>query len=280
MSEDYYSESFYVANPSFDVKTQPISLTYPDGINQFSTSLDTIVAFYRTAIQTAIIFGIQIGVTFVLMLILALLTKPEKRRSVIFVLNQAALLFLFIRAILMCLQVLGPFFEYYNYLIAYYPHVSGAQRIAVTGEAFSFLTTLAVELSLIFQVRVVCCTLRAFWRNIITVVCFAVALLVCSFRFALMILNSDYRIIHVDSLTDEKFGIVSKYASFTNISTACSIIFFSIVFCSKLGHAIHHRRKMGMKQFGPMQIIFVMGCQTLFIPGKSLSASFATDCFR
>lgn len=265
-----HSEAFYVPNPSFDIQTQPVVLTYPDGVNQFSTTLDQIVAFQRTGIQTAIIFGIQIGVTIILMLILALLTKPEKRRSVIFILNQAALGFIFIRAILMCLSILGPLFEYYNYIINYYPEVAGAKRISVTAEVFSFLTIVAVELSMMFQVRVVCCTLKAFWRNIITVVCVLVALVVCSFRFALVIINCKWNIVNMEWQTDEQFMIISRYASLTNIFTACSIIFFSIIFCAKLGHAIHHRRKMGMKQFGPMQIIFVMGCQTMFIPGESL----------
>lgn len=262
------SDAFYVANPSFDAANQSVELTYPDGVNTFMAPLGDASALQRLAIQSGIIFGIQIGVCVVLMLILALLTKPEKRRSVIFVLNQTALGFIFIRAILQCLVILGPFWNFYNYYLSYYPDVEGAKRLSVTSDVFGFLVTVTVELSMIFQIRVVCCTLRALWRNLITIVCLLVALLVCSFRFALLIINSDYAIVHIETLTDEKYATINLYASFTNITTVASIIFFSVIFCSKLGHAIHHRRKMGMKQFGPMQIIFVMGCQTMFIPGK------------
>jgi pheromone alpha factor receptor len=52
-----------------------------------------------------------------------------------------------------------------------------------------------------------------------------------------------------------------------------SICVFSSVFCTKLGLAIRSRRSLGLKQFGAMQIIFIMGCQTLTIPGK-----FPTAC--
>lgn len=262
-------DSYYVTNATFDVGDQSFQLTYPDGITPFMASLADVDELQKLAVQTGMIFGFQIGVCAILMLILGLLTKCEKRKSIIFILNMGALVCLFIRAILMCVSILGPFYSFYNYIIGYYPNVQAAQRISVVGAVFGFLITVAVELSMLFQVRVVCCTLQAFWRHTITVVCLMVALLVCGFRFAVLVLDSDYNIFNLDSLTEKKYREVSRLASYTNICTVASIIFFSIIFCSKLGHAIHHRRKMGMKQFGPMQIIFVMGCQTMFIPGKS-----------
>lgn len=262
--------SYYVANPDFDVQVQPFQLKYPDGVHQFTATIDSITGLQRLAVQTGMVFGVQMGVSIVLILILALLTKPEKRRSAIFILNQAALVCLFIRAVLMCATVLGPFYNYYNFEASYFPHVHKAQRISVVCEVFSFLTTAAVELSMMFQVRVVCCTLRAVWRNVVTAACLLVALFVCSVRFGLMVLNADYGIVHVDTSTQQQLSNISSLASLNNICTVASIFFFSVIFCTKLGHAIHHRRKMGMKQFGPMQIIFVMGCQTMFIPGKFL----------
>lgn len=265
-----YPDSYYVANSTFNIKDQYFQLTYPDGTTPFMASLQDFAAIQRLTAQTGMIFGFQIGVCVILILIISLLTKPEKRKSAIFVLNMGALICLFIRAILMCLQVLGPFYNFYNYTIGYYEDADAAKRISVVCEVFGFLATVAVELSMLFQVRVVCCTFRALWRTSITISCLLVALTVCGLRFAVMVLNADYNIINLDDLTVEKFELVGRYASAANISTATSIIFFSIIFVSKLGHAIHHRRKMGMKQFGPMQIIFVMGCQTLFIPGEFL----------
>ena len=46
-----------------------------------------------------------------------------------------------------------------------------------------------------------------------------------------------------------------------------SIVFFSFVFAAQLAFALYRRRRtLGMQQFGPMEIIFIMCCQTLIIP--------------
>ena len=52
-----------------------------------------------------------------------------------------------------------------------------------------------------------------------------------------------------------------------NITTAMSICWFCAVFVGKLGMSIRERRRLGVGQWGPTQIIFVMGCQTLVVPG-------------
>ncbi|QSL65913.1 hypothetical protein MERGE_003050 [Pneumocystis wakefieldiae] len=50
------------------------------------------------------------------------------------------------------------------------------------------------------------------------------------------------------------------------ISFAFSIFIGCIVFIYKLLVTIYRRHKMGVKEFGPLQIIFIMSCQTLIIP--------------
>ena len=49
---------------------------------------------------------------------------------------------------------------------------------------------------------------------------------------------------------------------------AGAISFFSGVFVVKLGMAIHQRKILGLEKWGPLQVIFVVGCQTLVVPGR------------
>ena len=60
---------------------------------------------------------------------------------------------------------------------------------------------------------------------------------------------------------------IVKLVAMSYITQSVSIWVFSCVFTYKLGYAIYQRRRLNMPQFGPMQIVFIMGCQTMFIPG-------------
>jgi pheromone alpha factor receptor len=150
-----------------------------------------------------------------------------------------------------------------------YTDTAAAIRVSVVAEVFGFLVLFFIELSMMFQVRIVCVNLSAIKRRAITCSSICVALTVCTIRFTLMIVNADWSIVHGNDMTEQQKQTIDKLGSVSNITTIVSIIFFNVIFVTKLGIAIKHRHSMGMKQFGPMQIIFVMGCQTLFIPGKS-----------
>ncbi|KAI9663641.1 MAG: hypothetical protein M1821_007131 [Bathelium mastoideum] len=89
-----------------------------------------------------------------------------------------------------------------------------------------------------------------------------VSLLAIGFQFADMVLNAR------QIMTQETGSADNMIASATNITVTISICYLSLVFVLKLGYAIVERRKLGLKQFGPMQIIFIMGCQTLIVPGR------------
>jgi pheromone alpha factor receptor len=54
--------------------------------------------------------------------------------------------------------------------------------------------------------------------------------------------------------------------SATNVTLTVSICFFCVIFVTKLGFAIKQRRQLGVREFGPMRIIFIMGCQTMVVP--------------
>lgn len=263
-------------NASFDPYSQMLTLIMPDGITNASVEINNIWKLQNTAVDTAIIYGIQLGISVVLILILAIMTRPEKRRSIIFFLNLGSLVLLFIRAIMMLVALHGPFYNFYNWVNSYYHDIDGPIRLSVASEVINFLVIAGLEFSLFFQVRIVCVTLRTRWRLLVTAATTLMAVAVCAIRFVTMVVNIDLGIVNVAGKTAEQWALISSLASASNICITASIFFFSAIFNTKLGHAIHQRRSMGMKQFGPMQIIFVMGCQTMVIPGEYINDPLVT----
>lgn len=265
-------DSVPVSDPgNFNPYDQEVIITMPDGHTQFAANLQAMASLQNATVYQAVIFGVQIGLSMLLMVILALMTKADKRRSIIFILNMATLIFIFIRAIIQCVQFSGPLFNFYNWAAAWYPDPGPSSRQSIAGEVCTFIIVLSMELSLLFQVRIVCCTLST-WQRILLDTTSAIAVFVTTaLRFALMVLNIHWNILRVDSATPNQQLAVARVSSAANITVVVSITFFSIIFCTKLAHAIRSRRKIGMKSFGPMQIIFVMGCQTLVVPGKLIS---------
>ena len=197
-----------------------------------------------------------------LLIVLLLLTKPDKRGSPLFVINTLSLALNIIRNVLLCLYFTGPFTEVYTYFGQDYSRINlGDYANSVTATVFTVLVLLCVEISLCLQTRVVCVTLWKFYQQVIFAVSVLVATVAIGFRLAFCVENSKF-IVNLEELSP-----IQWLASATNITTTISICWFCAVFVTKLGFALNQRRKLGLGQFGPMQILFIMGCQTLVIPG-------------
>ena len=246
---------------SFDPFTQSFTLHMADG-TPFNVSIPDLDSFMLYNIQISINYSAQLGASFLLLVVLLLLTKNEKRRSPIFVINSLSLFLNTARNILQCLYFTGPFSETYAYFAQDYSRVPrSAYATSVAGTVLIFLLLVCVELSLILQTRVVCTTIRQLYRRGIFALSFLIALVAVAFRLALCVENSEY----IVSLT--YLVPLTWLGSAANITTSISVFWFCAVFVTKLGLAIRQRRKLGLRRFGPMQIIFIMGCQTLVIPG-------------
>lgn len=248
---------------SFDPFNQILIFHMRDG-TPFYVSMGELDASALYKIKSSITYASQLGASLLLLIVLLLLTKPDKRRSLIFILNASTLSVNFIRNILLCIYFTSPWSEIYATFAQDFSRVRRTDYAnSVAAAVLSLLMLILVEVSLILQVRVVCVTLRKVYRDGIFVVSMLVALMAIGFRFTLCVANS------ARILKDEIMIPIQTLASNTNITTTASICWFCAVFVTKLGIALQARRKLGLAQFGPMQIIFIMGCQTLVIPGKS-----------
>jgi pheromone alpha factor receptor len=267
-----------IVSTGFDVYNQTFQLYASDGEVATLSTLD-IEMVRLTAVRTAIIFATQLGASAILLLVLLLMTQGAKRRSLSWVFNVLALVCNVIRCTIQCTEMTGPFLNFVLVTLQEYGTASLGKhvRISIANSVMTTLVFVFIELALVTQVHVICAaTMPQLWRFGILTFCGLVAMLAVGFRFNLMIRNCEDTANLAKGIlgtpgSDERLDWAQ---STSNIMAIVSICVFSAVFCTKLGLAIRSRHQMGLKQFGAMQIIFIMGCQTLTVPGKSCPTSF------
>lgn len=252
-----------VTAAAFDPYQQNITVYTSPG-SSVNISIPELDEWINYGVQISINYGTQIGASIVLLIVLTLLTRADKRTSPIFIINTLSLFLNIIRNTLLCLYFTSPFNESYAFITGDYSQVPrGAYAESVTSTVFEVLTLMSIEASLCLQVWVVCKTMSSARRMIIFILSAAIALNAIAFRILYSVKNA---ILILAAESDEP---LESLGSTTNIVTSVSICWFSAVFVVKLGLALRTRRQLGLEKFGSMQILFIMGCQTLFIPGLS-----------
>ncbi|EFQ94606.1 hypothetical protein CFE70_004850 [Pyrenophora teres f. teres 0-1] len=258
--------------PNFDPWTQPLNFTMSDGnggwilIQKSWEDLDTWRIYdFRVGIS----YGVGFGASLMLLLTLLLLTKAEKRKSCIFLLNAACLLTNGIRCLLFCTWITGNFNNPYSVMSQSWEHITGYDFASyITINIFGILVTALIFTSLSLQVWIVCVTTPPLHRNIIMAVTTAMAGVAFGFRVAAVYYNTKL------TLAFEGNDSVQNLTSTSYVIQVVAIWLFSCVFTFKLGHAILQRRRLNMPQFGPMQIVFIMGLQTMLVPAIFASLQF------
>lgn len=254
--------------PDASLWYQDITLIAPDN-STITMSMELFNEYRLYTARLAISYGSQVGASFLLLLVLLLLTRAEKRKSSIFIINSLCLITNAIRCVLLSCYVTSTWWHPYSQLVNVYDNVTSEDEgTMVTENLFSLLVTILVMLSLTLQVWVTCITTAPIQRFFIMAVTTLMALVATGYKFAFVVLSIKQSLVH------ESFEPYAKVALTSYITQAVSIWVFSCVFTYKLGHAIIQRRKLKMPLFGPMQIIFIMGCQTLIIPGKPIAYLF------
>lgn len=218
------------------------------------------ILYYGVSI--CINYGTQIGASLILLIALVLVTRPEKRQSAVFIFNALSLAINFVRNILQCLYFTSTFWTSYVIFTGDYSNVPrSAYNTSIAGVLLTFLLVICLEISLVLQVRAVCGTMTDRVKYSIATISIAIVSTLIGFHFAETILN--IKAIN----TAQSFSKYDWLGGAVIYLTTASICWFSVVFVGKLAFALVQRRKLGLTQFGPMQIIFIMGAQTLFIPG-------------
>lgn len=246
--------------PGFDPYLQNITFYTPEGVT-VNTTMYYLDWFYQYDIRLCINYGSQLGASVVLFVLLLLLTHSDKRGSAVFILNGVALLFNILRLLFQVIHFTTGFEKIYPYFSGDYSAVKpSAFAISIVSVVFQTLLVICIMTSLVMQVHVVCATLRRRYRRPLLALSIVMALVPIGFRMGFMVENC-IAIVKVSYMTH-----IWWLESATNIVITISICFFCAVFVTKLGYAIRQRRRLGVRDFGPMKVIFVCGCQTMTIP--------------
>ena len=261
----------FPTNKTFNPFNQTIVILAPDGKTPLPIPLSFVREVQVSTTAMGIVQGTQIGAAALLLTCLFLNTKADKRRSVLFLLNALALFLVVLRGIFSAVAFTGPFFDWYSYSTLYYANLHAAQTVSIAAALMSLTLIIVLEMSIVLQVRIVCCTVEPTWRHIITLFNTLLALSVIGLQLALNVLTIRWNILGVLQQKDWQFERINKLASVANITFVISLGISVAIFCAKLAFAIRRRRSMGMKQFGPMQVIFIMGFQTMILPCKPIS---------
>lgn len=243
----------------FDPWHQNVTMYAPDG-SILIVSMDQVNEYRLYSSRISISFGSQVGASFVLLLVLILLTRSEKRKSLIFILNALCLFVNTIRLIFASCYLTGNLMHPYNLLSGVYLTTATDLAVSITSNILTFVVLALVMASLSLQVWVACVTTSMVQRVFIMGVTTAMALISLGFKFAFLVASTVATLQLVDRGVD-------KLSACSWITQAVAILLYSCVFTWKLGYAIVQRRRLNMLQFGPMQIVFIMGCQTMFVPG-------------
>jgi len=250
------------ANMSFDPYSQNLTGLMADGTTSLIINMQDLDYYLFYNAKVCINYGAQLGASIVMFVVVLATTRENKRRSPLFFLNLLSLALSALRSLLQVLYYTDQWTEVYaNFADDYSSITQSEHATSVASVVIIALFVLSIELSLLMQTQVVCITLAKKRRLAVMVISYVVASLAIIFRTILMIGNA------ICIMKNESFDWTWALDG-ALITETVSVWYFCLVFIIKLGITIVKRKKMGLKQFGPMQIICIMGGCTMVIPCK------------
>jgi pheromone alpha factor receptor len=196
-------------------------------------------------------------------IVLLLLSKPDKRRTPIFILNISALTLNFFRMLFATILYNGQIFTLRVQFLDDNVYTTVADFVPLY--LYTIITIIwyvIMIVSLIVQVRVVFGAEPKTQKYLtyalgalgVTTMGFVLTYQVTIFKGSL---PPTY-----DSFPDwmSWVGLVGRLLFTITVGISSGI------FVAKLLYLIHRRRRMGFKGFGPLQVIVIMGCQCMLVP--------------
>jgi len=251
--------------PGFNPFTQNITFFAADGITPITISIATIDAYRGLLLSQSISYSVQLGASIIMFIVVLLLTQPQKRTTALFYVNSVSLIMSILENALVIAYFPSEYTEFYtwfSYDLSYIPKSTVATNIA--SNTFNVLFIMAIETSLLLQTRVIVDTMNDLWKWGTLAFSLLVALITVGFNFMLVVMNNIV-ILRPSYYSNPAWNWIPKAV---DITYTFSIWYFCVIFVSKLIITMWRRKKMGMKQWGPMQIICIMSGCTMIIPCK------------
>lgn len=219
---------------------------------------------FKRMLITAL-FAVRSSCTVLISLVLFLFS--QRRKTPVFIFNQLSLWLMFIQSTIYLVSSFQPFLKLSTYLTLSFAAVTqNAVNVSMACSVFQLLFVITLECSLIFQVRAVFPE-RTPVQLVATVFLGAVAL-ANVVLYALYVVVACYNA--ADPTNENPAGLSAAFLfrlpTVSQVMFATFVSACTCVFIGKLFFAIMARRVLGLRQFGPLQIVFVMGAQSMIIP--------------
>uniref|UniRef100_A0A060T2K3 ARAD1C29216p n=1 Tax=Blastobotrys adeninivorans TaxID=409370 RepID=A0A060T2K3_BLAAD len=222
------------------------------------------------SVGTAVIYGVRIGTASILMLVQFLLSSDWKKP--VFILNQICLALLVAQSSLYTAYLLGPFQSLGSMITGSYREVTDADvNVSVASSILQTLLVIAIEASLCTQCfSLFLGTLSYFGKYVPWVMTILVAL-PTSVIWLVQTVSSVRQIMYYP------YSDLIMKTWIPKMFLAISIAVFCCLATIKLLYTVRRRWTMGLKRFGPFQIVFIMSAQTMIIPSIFTIVNAVTD---
>ena len=249
---------------SSDPRTEPYAEIIIKGHKE-RVSLSVLDETNKTYINLGINCAAQLGASVVALIAFLVISKPERRRTVLFALNVTALLCSIIQEACDATYTASNWTNIETAVFYDFSKLgTGEYALPILTSIFHILLIIFVLTSMVVQFNALCGTLRSIYRHMLVGVMCAMTVVMVVAQFWMTVLSGV-------NTSHNRAGNVGagKETLAVSIILNVFIFFFSIAFMTKLGHAILARRRLGLGTFGPLKVIFIMTCGSMLIAGKS-----------
>lgn len=246
---------------AYDILHQNLVVLTTDGINYIT--LADIDAYYKAKILITAFMAIRVGSSSVAAVLFFLLVKDRKRP--IYICNMISLLCLFLHSSLFIQTTANGFSLISTNLTQSYVLVSKNDRNVFAVVSFiQLILVISIEVSLVLQVRSVF-PQKTLYRVLVTCLIVLVAIATTIINLLSVIPNMVNALHDTIPLFSQSF-FGRNTMLFSQLSLLISVFITSLVLSGKLLYAFRSRKVLGLRQFGPLEIVFIMAVQTMVLP--------------
>lgn len=249
---------------------QYVNITTMQGVVKIN--LQALDSFQRQRMLLVALFAVRAGCSALVSILLFLLTP--RRTTPVYVFNQTSLILFFVQSTLFLVNAFSPFGAISTVFTKSYADVTIANvNVSVATSVFQLLFIITIQCSLVFQARTV--FPRQSKAQILATMVLGCMSLATITLYTLYIAQTCWVATNPRGIPLFKGRFGNKLPSISQIMFAASISLSTFIFVGKLIVAIRTRRVLGLKQFGPLQIVCIMGAQSMIIPAVLTVVSFA-----
>lgn len=228
-------------------------------------AVDDLGRFFRQQCLYETVYGVQLGATFIVFLMLVFLTRRSQRETWLFRFNALALLMNIARVISLLVPYFTALADPYAMASTDLSLVRPGTIAALVLEVwFNLFLVICCYSSLFLQAQSLTSTLWGRKRVVFICMNWSMAIIPPLARFIAAIPYSM-------DIVNRTRKLPAWVNTFVMGVFAFGTSYHALLFVGKLGYSMHTRKKLGLRQFGPIQVVFIMLCQTMFLPGKFFS---------